>query len=168
MRKTFLVTLLCLGMCACNRIAGAVENGMPATATISLLGKTYRLGSFNQKAKPTWEFVTGNETVENWTTLVTVIDRADAPTRPDLDRLGEGIMANYKSHGGQILLARTLPGNWNQDAQRLAVDLNRTILFVNQQQGAALNQGVWLFGPGAVERSRPRFSGRRVTSYSRI
>jgi Tfp pilus assembly protein PilN len=52
---------------------------------------------------------------------------------------------------GQILLARTLPGNWNQDAQRLAVDLNRTILFVNQQQGAALNQGVWLFGPGAVE-----------------
>jgi hypothetical protein len=50
---------------------------------------------------------------------------------------------------GQILLARTLPGTWNQDAERLAVDLHRTILFVSQQSGVALGQGVWLFGPGA-------------------
>jgi hypothetical protein len=52
---------------------------------------------------------------------------------------------------GQILLARTLPGNWNQDTERLSVDLNRTILFVHQQQGVGINQGVWLFGPGAAE-----------------
>lgn len=52
---------------------------------------------------------------------------------------------------GQVLLARTLPGNWNEGAARLAVDLNRTILFVNQQHGAAINKGVWLFGPGAAE-----------------
>src|SRR6266567_1460532 len=52
---------------------------------------------------------------------------------------------------GQILLARTLPGNWNQDTERLAVDLNRTILFVHQQQEVATNHGVWLFGPGASE-----------------
>ncbi len=51
----------------------------------------------------------------------------------------------------QVLLARTLPGNWNEGAARLAVDLNRTILFVNQQYGAAINKGVWLFGPGAAE-----------------
>jgi len=50
---------------------------------------------------------------------------------------------------GQILLARTLPGTWNQDADRLAVDLNRTILFVSQQFGVPVGRGVWLFGPGA-------------------
>jgi hypothetical protein len=52
---------------------------------------------------------------------------------------------------GQILLARTLPGNWNQEAERLVVDLNRTILFANQQYGLAINEGIWLFGPGAAE-----------------
>ena len=52
---------------------------------------------------------------------------------------------------GQILLARTLTGNWNQDTERLAVDLNRTILFVHQQHEVATNHGVWLFGPGAAE-----------------
>src|ERR1043165_1494274 len=36
---------------------------------------------------------------------------------------------------GRILLARTSPGNWNEGAERLALDLNRTILFVNQQYG---------------------------------
>lgn len=82
---------------------------MGQTQTISLLGKTYHLGSYNQKAKPTWEFVTGSETVDNWTTLVTVIDRADAQSRPDLDRLAEGIMGNYKSHNAQILMAKTFP-----------------------------------------------------------
>lgn len=54
---------------------------------------------------------------------------------------------------GQVLLARTLPGSWNEAAERLAVDLNRTILFVNQQYGVAINKGVWLFGPGATEQS---------------
>jgi len=28
---------------------------------------------------------------------------------------------------GEILLARTLPGNWNDGAERMAMDLNRTI-----------------------------------------
>jgi|ERR1051325_5843700 hypothetical protein len=50
---------------------------------------------------------------------------------------------------GRILLARTSPGNWNEGAERLALDLNRTILFVNQQYGVTINKGVWLFGPGA-------------------
>lgn len=51
---------------------------------------------------------------------------------------------------GQVLLARTLTGNWNNGLARLAVDLNRTILFVNQQYGVAVSN-VWLFGPGAKE-----------------
>ena len=50
---------------------------------------------------------------------------------------------------GTILLARTLAGTWNEEPERLALDLNRTILFANQQFGATVVQGVWLFGPGA-------------------
>jgi hypothetical protein len=53
---------------------------------------------------------------------------------------------------GQLLLARTLAGTWNEDADRLAVDLNRTIQFVNQQYSVTVNKGVWIFGEGAVER----------------
>jgi hypothetical protein len=53
---------------------------------------------------------------------------------------------------GQILLARTLPGSWNEDPQRLGVDLNRTALFISQQYSAPINRGLWLFGPGAEEK----------------
>jgi hypothetical protein len=73
-----------------------------------MMARTYRLGSYNQKSHPTWEFISGRETVDNWTTLVTLIDRPDAHTREELDRLGEGIMSNYKSHGGQVLSAKTM------------------------------------------------------------
>jgi hypothetical protein len=52
---------------------------------------------------------------------------------------------------GQILLARTLSGSWDEEPERLALDLNRTILYVNQQYGVLINSGVWLFGPGAEE-----------------
>ncbi|MEO8027272.1 MAG: hypothetical protein ABI823_12405 [Bryobacteraceae bacterium] len=76
--------------------------------TVTLLAKTYRLGSHNHKSNATWEFVTGSETVNTWSTLVTLIDRPDAKTRPELDRLAEGVMANYKSHSGQVLLAKTM------------------------------------------------------------
>jgi hypothetical protein len=54
---------------------------------------------------------------------------------------------------GQILLARTLPATWNDGADRLAVDLNRTILFVNQQYGLSV-KGLWLFGEDAQEQCR--------------
>ena len=52
---------------------------------------------------------------------------------------------------GQVLLARTLATGWNTEAARLSVDLSRTILFVNQQYGVAVDKGVWLFGPGTKE-----------------
>jgi hypothetical protein len=52
---------------------------------------------------------------------------------------------------GQVLLARTLAGSWNESAEQLALDLNRTLLFFNEQYGAAVNEGIWLFGPGAPE-----------------
>ncbi len=76
--------------------------------SFTFLSKPYTLGSFHQKHKPTWEYVTGGETVENWITLITLIDRPDAHTAPDLDRLAEGIMQTYKTNGGQILLAKTM------------------------------------------------------------
>ena len=75
--------------------------------SVTFLDREYRLGSFNQRPNPMWEFVAGNETVENWTTLLTVIDRPDAHTRAELDRLAEGILSNYRSRG-QILAAKTM------------------------------------------------------------
>jgi hypothetical protein len=54
---------------------------------------------------------------------------------------------------GKLLLARTLSGNWNDEMERLAVDLNRTVLFVNQQYGVTINKGLWTFGPGAEQKS---------------
>lgn len=52
---------------------------------------------------------------------------------------------------GEVLLARTLPGSWKDDANRLGVDLNRTALFVSQQYSGPINRGIWLFGSGAED-----------------
>jgi hypothetical protein len=79
-----------------------------ATPAINFLARTYRLGSFNQKPQAMWEFVSAGETVAEWTTLLTLIDRPDAHTRQDLDRLSEGIKTTYGSHGGKILKAQTM------------------------------------------------------------
>src|SRR5262245_39081559 len=49
---------------------------------------------------------------------------------------------------GQIYLGRTLSNSWNAHADRVNVDLNRTLLYVKQQFNAAVNS-VWLFGDGA-------------------
>lgn len=49
---------------------------------------------------------------------------------------------------GTPLLARTINESWNGEAKRLAVDLNRTLLFAQQQFGRAVS-AVWLLGPDA-------------------
>src|ERR1051326_7762349 len=49
---------------------------------------------------------------------------------------------------GRIYLARTLSSSWNTHADRVNVDLNRTLLYVKQQFAATVNS-VWLYGPGA-------------------
>ena len=54
---------------------------------------------------------------------------------------------------GRLLLARTLQGTWNEDAAKLALDLNRTIQFVNQQLALNVNRGLYLFGTGAAEQA---------------
>jgi hypothetical protein len=55
---------------------------------------------------------------------------------------------------GQLLLVRTLSNTWNGSIERLAVDLNRTMLFISQQCGATVSEGVWLFGPGAQSQAQ--------------
>jgi hypothetical protein len=79
-----------------------------APPAIDFLGRNYRLGSFNQNKNAMWEFVTAQEKVKDWTTLFTVIDRPDTHTREELDRLAEGVMADYKSHGAKILAAKSM------------------------------------------------------------
>jgi hypothetical protein len=75
---------------------------------VRFLGREYKLGFQAAKPNPMFEYVTGGETVQNWTSLVTLIDRADAKTLPDLDRLAQGVMDTYKSRGGKVLMARTM------------------------------------------------------------
>ncbi len=81
---------------------------MAASTDLRFLGQTYRLGSFNDRTNPMWEFVAPGERIDDWKTLFTVIDRPDAHGREALDRLAEGLMSNYKSHGARVLLARTM------------------------------------------------------------
>ena len=54
---------------------------------------------------------------------------------------------------GRLLLARTLQGTWNDDPAKLALDLKRTILFVQQQLAVNVNRGLCLFGTGAAEQA---------------
>lgn len=75
---------------------------------ITFMGRPYQLASFNKKRNATWEFVPEGEHIDDWKTLVTVIDRPDAHDRSELDRLAEGIMSTYKANAGQILMAKTM------------------------------------------------------------
>lgn len=49
---------------------------------------------------------------------------------------------------GRVCLARVLPNTWNRKADSVAMDLDRTIGFINQESGVVVNS-VWLFGVGA-------------------
>ena len=103
--------VLVLAFALIGTVNMASPQAPPAAPTINLLARTYRLGSFNQKNQATWEFIAGGEKIDEWSTLVTLIDRPDAHTREELDRLSEGIVSTYKSHGGQILSAKTMSGD---------------------------------------------------------
>jgi len=83
----------------------AVPAGAPS---LTFLGKNYHLGSYNQKSKPMWEFTSTPETVNKWSTLVTVIDRTDAASMTNLDGLAEGTLTAFKNSGAKILIAQTM------------------------------------------------------------
>jgi len=51
---------------------------------------------------------------------------------------------------GGIHLARMVPQTWRQGADRLVIDLNRTVLFAKQQYGASVDT-MWLYGNVGAE-----------------
>ncbi|MGA3024373.1 MAG: hypothetical protein ABSF98_06360 [Bryobacteraceae bacterium] len=55
-----------------------------------------------------WEFFSGSETADDWTTRLTIIDRPDARSKSDIDKVSEGIKSDYEAHGGRVLIARTI------------------------------------------------------------
>ena len=79
-----------------------------AAEPVTFLGRGYKLGHTELKPNPMYEYVSGAETVQNWTTLLTLIDRADAKSLGDLDRLAQGVMDTYKARGGKMVMAKTL------------------------------------------------------------
>jgi hypothetical protein len=125
-------------------------NMMTATETVNFMGKTYTLASHNQRASALWEFTTDHETVQNWTTLLTLVDRPDAKSMPDMDRLSQGIMDQYKSSGGQMLLAKTMsaagkPFNYMIVAFEQAAMRRYELNFVKASMGEA-NAQVAIYG----------------------
>jgi len=52
---------------------------------------------------------------------------------------------------GRVCLSRILRGGWSANADRVAVDISRTIGFAEQQSGLTVNS-VWLFGPNVQAR----------------
>jgi hypothetical protein len=52
---------------------------------------------------------------------------------------------------GRVCLSRILRGGWSTQADRVAVDISRTIGFAEQQTGLTVNS-VWLFGPNVDAR----------------
>jgi hypothetical protein len=122
-----------------------------AAPAIEFMGHRYRLASFNQKSNPQWEFVTAGDTIDNWNTLITVIDRPDAHGRQELDRLAEGILSTYKSHGAKILMAKTMqdrsgaPYNYMVAAFEEPANRRFELNFVKIGQGAA-NAGIMICG----------------------
>jgi hypothetical protein len=103
--SAFLVTIFSLAEAGFGQ---QPATGKPMTPSIPFLGRSYHLASFNQKSNAMWEFTSSNESVNQWTTLLTVVDRPDARTRPDLDHLAEGIMDTYKANHGRVVMAKTM------------------------------------------------------------
>jgi hypothetical protein len=72
------------------------------------MGHSYHLASFNQKDKPTWQFVGGDEAVGTWTTMFTIVDRPEAHANSNLEKLAEGVKADYEAHGNRVLISQAL------------------------------------------------------------
>ena len=75
------------------------------TPAVHFLSKTFHLVSFHEKDQPTWQFVTGDETMDNWTTLFTIVDRPDVRPGKELDKLAEDVKSDIAAHGGKVLVS---------------------------------------------------------------
>jgi hypothetical protein len=122
-----------------------------AEPSLQFMGKTYRLASYNQEHSPMWEFVEDGESVGDWKTLVTILERPDVKTREELDRLAEGIRAAYKSRGSQILMAKTMQKDSGEAFNYIVVafeepDKKRFELDFVKVELAAKNAAVVIYG----------------------
>jgi hypothetical protein len=148
--------------------AGLAAPAPPAkpgeAASVSFLAKTYTLASYNERAKPMWEFTTGAETVDNWTTLVTLIDRPEATSLPQLDQVSEGVMQSYQSAGGRILRAETLkdkhgkPFNFMaasfDDPKSHRLELNFVKVFMGAKNAVVAIYGVRFGDPSYMAKAK--------------
>jgi len=82
--------------------------------TFTFLNKTYTLKGIAPAPGRMWEFAPEGETLENWTTLVTLIDRPDAADLKAMDQVSQGILEHYQKNGGQIMMAKSLKGSDGQ------------------------------------------------------
>lgn len=92
---------------------------------IDFLGKPYHPGAFSAKPHPMWEFVTGQETVQNWTTLLTLIERSDAHSPQDLDR-------NDRAWCGP---AQPFPDALRNSTLRLPIIVKKASAYLTQHSG---------------------------------
>ncbi|RME93635.1 MAG: hypothetical protein D6766_07820 [Verrucomicrobia bacterium] len=67
-----------------------------------------------------------------------------------LANTGENSLMLVAQREGPVLLARSVPATWDKNLSGLLADLNRTVLYVNEQFGVEL-AAIFLFGNGAVE-----------------
>lgn len=67
-----------------------------------------------------------------------------------LANTGENSLMLVAQREGPVLLARSVPATWEKSLPSLFADLNRTVLYVNEQFGIEV-AAIFLFGPGAVE-----------------
>lgn len=79
----------------------------PAGPEVKMLNRIYRLAYYGKSNYEMWEFTSGAETVDNWTTLVTILNYPEATSLQRMDQLSEGLIKVYKSSGGQVLKAKS-------------------------------------------------------------
>ena len=142
-------------------LAGAAAQAQP---TFTFMAHTLQLKSYNQTSKPSWEFVPPNETVDNWTTMLTAIERADAHTQKDVDGMAEGIMSVYKSNKAQILMAKTMqaangqPYNYMvaafEEPARHRFELNFVKMALGGKNGYTLVYSVRIGDPNYLAKSK--------------
>jgi hypothetical protein len=135
--------------------------------TVLFLGRVYKLKSFHEKPAATWEFGSMTEAIGDWNTLLTFVDRPEVHTRAELDQLAEGVQSTYKSHGGQILLAKTLqdqagaPYNYMvaafEEPARNRYELNFVKVALGSTNGTIAIYGVRVTDPTDYKTKAKRF-----------
>ncbi|HTP87099.1 MAG TPA: hypothetical protein VMJ34_09125 [Bryobacteraceae bacterium] len=100
-RRRGLLALFCTA--AVIAVGAWAKSGPPA---VHFMGKTYRLASFHAKDQATWQFYLEGETADNWTTMFTIVDRPEAQSGKEIDKLADDVKADYAAHGGKVFVTQ--------------------------------------------------------------